>query len=109
MQRQQDLAVRRAAEERARAEERRALLERKQSWVDKLYEAQQNLAVFSEDKLVDPSIFDGGADFKTACDELKAKGIYVELNHGNEQCIAMWTGINGRKHMKWFHNHMGYN
>lgn len=105
MQRQRDLAARRVAEEEATSEKRGVLLECKYSWVDRLYEMQQKLAVLSEDKLVDSFIFEGEADFKADCDELKAKGISVKsCVHGNEKCVAMWKDINGSKHMRWFHN-----
>jgi hypothetical protein len=101
--RKQGLAERRAAKAAQQEVEHAALLERKQSWMDNLYAEQQNLTSFNSDFLVDPSIFEGAADFDTARDELRAKGIYLGLHiHGNEKCVAMWKDHSGRNFMVWF-------
>jgi hypothetical protein len=102
-QRQKDRALQKEAETAKLAAERDALLQRPQSWLDRLYADQTQLKSFDKDRLVDPVVFEGIADFDDVCAELTSKGIYLGLRiHGNEKCVAMWKDNNGRNVMVWF-------
>ncbi len=108
-QRQKELQERKSGEAAAHTANGEAVANRKQSWVDALYDAQEKLSSYKSDSLIDPAIFEessadddldaaqekpdphnpnslidpavfgGSANFKRVCKELKNKGIYLGL------------------------------